>query len=423
MDVSKFIAPEIIFGRGAVAQVGESARRLGARRVFVVSDPGVAGSGGLEKVLAALSVAGLAVEVWTGVTPNPRDHEIARGAERYVGAGCDAVVGAGGGSAIDAAKAVATVVTNGGTIADYEGIDRIVRPLPPMVAVPTTAGSGSEASQFSIIVDTKRRLKMTIISKSLVPDIAICDPLLLATVPHRLTADTGMDVLTHAIEAYVSLAATPLTDVHALAAMRLVARHLPASVASQTNAEAKTAMAMASLQAGLAFSNAILGAVHAMTHPLGGYLDMPHGAANAILLPYVMRFNLISSIDRYGDIARSLGGRTEGKTQREAAELAIKLVTQLAADVGIPRTLADLGLTEEPIPHLAANACQDSCLITNPRDLGQEEIETIFRAALYGDRPGEDGAGAGVASGPAVAGEPAATAGIPDAPELGGVKG
>jgi len=394
MDVSKFVAPEIIFGRGAVAQVGESAQRLGARKVFVVSDPGVAAAGCLDKVLSALADVGLATEVWTGVSPNPRDREVALGAARYVETGCDAIVGAGGGSAIDVSKAVATVVTNGGEIADYEGIDKITRPLPPMVAVPTTAGSGSEASQFSIIVDTRRRLKMAIISKSLIPDIAICDPLLLATMPHRLTADTGMDVLTHAIEAYVSLAATPLTDVHALAAMRLVARNLPASVASQTDADAKTAMAMASLQAGLAFSNAILGAVHAMTHPLGGYLDMPHGAANAILLPYVMRFNLISSIDRYGDIAQALGGKTEDKTRREAAGLAIDLVTQLAVDVGIPRTLADLGLTEEPIPHLAASACQDACLITNPRDLGQEEIEDIFRAALYGERPGEGPPGA-----------------------------
>ncbi len=385
MDVSKFVAPEIIFGRGAVAQVGESALRLGARKVFVVSDAGVAASGCLEKVLSALRDAHLPMEVWTGVTPNPRDHEVAEGVRRYKEAGCDAVVGAGGGSAIDVAKAVATVATNGGNIADYEGIDRIGRPLPPMVAVPTTAGSGSEASQFSIIVDTARRLKITIISKSLIPDIAICDPLLLATLPHRLTADTGMDVLTHAIEAYVSLAATPLTDVQALAAIRLVARHLPASVASQTNAEAKTAMAMASLQAGLAFSNAILGAVHAMTHQLGGYLDMPHGAANAILLPYVMRYNLISSMDRYVDIAAALGGRTEGLTRRQAAELAIELVMQLAADVGIPRRLADLGLDEEPIPHLASNALQDACLITNPRDMGQREIEGLFRAAMNGE--------------------------------------
>lgn len=387
MDVSKFMAPEIIFGRGAVAQVGESADRLGARKVFVVSDEGVAAAGCLDKVLAALGDAGLSTEVWTKVTPNPRDWEVAQGAERYVETGCDAIVGAGGGSAIDTAKAVATVVTNGGTIADYEGIDRITRPLPPMVAVPTTAGSGSEASQFSIIVDTKRRVKMALISKSLIPDIAICDPLLLATLPLRLTADTGVDVLTHAIEAYVSLAATPLTDVHALAAIGLVARHLPASVASQTNAAAKTAMAMASLHAGLAFSNAILGAVHAMTHPLGGYLDMPHGAANAILLPYVMRYNMISSIDRYGDIARALGGRTDNMTRREAAGLAIQLVTELAIDVGIPRTLADLGLTDEAIPHLAASACQDACLITNPRDLGQAEIEALYRAALYGDGP------------------------------------
>ncbi|MCL6450246.1 MAG: iron-containing alcohol dehydrogenase [Acetobacteraceae bacterium] len=381
-NISKFVTPEIIFGTGALSQVGESAARLGAYKVFLVSDPGVVKAGWVDKALPYLERQGLSYHVWTGVSPNPKDHEVEEGVNEYLSSGCDAVVAIGGGSAIDAGKAVAILATNGGSIQDYEGIDRVTRPLPPMVVVPSTAGSGSEVSQFSIIVDTRRKVKMTIISKSLVPDIAITDPLLLATVDQRLTANTGLDALTHAIEAYVSVAATWLTDVHALSAMRLVASYLPASVASQTNEQAKVAMAMASLEAGLAFSNAILGAVHAMTHQLGGLLDMPHGEANAILLPYVMEFNRIAAMDKYIEIARALGAPVEGLSRREASLQAVEAVRRLAADIGVSEHLSRLGLKEEFIPQLSQNAVKDACLITNPRDATAEDIEAIFRKAL-----------------------------------------
>jgi len=382
VEIFKFVAPEIIFGRGALSQVGESLERLGANKVFLVSDRGVIDSGWVERAMPCLEEAGLECQVWSDLSPNPRDGEVEEGAGLYARTGCDAVCAIGGGSAIDAGKAVAVLATNGGGIRDYEGIDRIARPLPPMVVVPSTAGSGSEVSQFSIIVDSQRHVKMTIVSKSLVPDISIIDPLLLATVGSRLTAVTGMDALTHAIEAYVSLAATPLTDVQALSAMRLIVRHLPASVASRTDAQAKEAMAMASLQAGLAFSNAVLGAVHAMTHQLGGLLDMPHGEANAILLPYVMRFNLISSIDRYGDIARALGAPVNGLDRRAAAEQAVCAVQRLAADIGVPRSLSEVGLREDHIQRLSRNAVKDACLITNPRDADVDDIAAIFLEAL-----------------------------------------
>lgn len=382
MQISKFVSPEIIFGQGALNQVGDCARRLGATKAFLVSDPGVIKAGWVEKALPYLEAHDLPYEVWANVSPNPKDYQVEEGAIRYAEAGCDAILAIGGGSAIDAAKAVAILVSNGGKIQDYEGVDKIMRPLPPMIAAPSTAGSGSEVSQFCIVVDSSRKIKMSIISKSLVPDICISDPHLLASVDSRLTAYTGMDTLTHAIEAYVSVAATSFTDVHALNAIRLVAQYLPASVASESNIEAKQAMAMASIHGGLAFSNAILGLVHAITHQLGGLLDMPHGQANAILLPYVMKFNLISSVDRYRDIAEALGEEVRKMTRREAALSAIEAVRKLASDVGIPERLSEVGLDASHIPQLSAYAVQDACVITNPRDVTVEDVEQILREAL-----------------------------------------
>ena len=223
---------------------------------------------------------------------------------------------------------------------------------------------------------------MTIGSKSLVPDIAIIDPLLLSTKDARLTANTGVDALTHAVEAYVSVAATPITDINALRAIRMVNTSLRASVASRTNIKAKTEMAMASLLAGVAMSNAILGAVHAMAHPLGGLLNLPHGEVNSILLPHVMRFNLVACMDRYADIARAMGEKVEGLSTRDAAEKAVEAVERLCLDIGAKRRLSEIGLHEEYILELSKAAAHDVCLITNPRDATVEEIAEIYRAAL-----------------------------------------
>ncbi len=381
MEIFKFMTPEIIFGPGTMAQVGESLMRLGATRVFVVSDSGVQEAHWVEKALRYLDEIGLTYVVWTGITPNPKDYEVAEGSKQYLQAQCDAVLAIGGGSPIDAAKGIALVATNGGRINDFEGIDKVTRPLPPMVAVPSTAGTGAEVSQFSIIVDSGSKVKMTIISKSLIPDIAIIDPYVLTTKDKMLTAYTGMDALSHAVEAYASLAATPLTDIHALSAISLIGKYLPASVSSNQNLHAKRQMAMASLKAGLAFSNAILGAVHAMTHPLGGELDLPHGEANAILLPYVMEFNLPSCISRYVDIAEALGEKTSDLSERSAALKAIQAVRKLASDICIPENLSEMGLKKEVIPYLSQCAIKDACLITNPRKASAEDIEKIYYQA------------------------------------------
>ena len=382
LEISKFVAPEIIFGFGAVAQLGESALRLGARKVFVVTDPGIIKAGWVERALYYLEAAGLEYQLWSNITSNPKDVEIVEGSQLYLSSECDAIVAVGGGSAIDAAKSIAVLAINGGRPQNFEGINKITKPLPPMIMVATTCGSGSEVSQFAIIVDTNRKIKMTIISKSLVPDIAIIDPELLSSLDRRLTASTGIDALSHAIEAYVSLAATPLTDVHALYAIQLVADNLRESVACRSNMEAKNAMAMASLQAGLAFSNAILGANHAMAHQIDGLIDAHHGETNGILLPHVMEFNLIACSERYARIAEALGVATEGLPKWKAAEKSISWVKNLCKDVGVPKRLSEIGLSEDVIPRLAKSALKDACLVTNPRDADEEDLITIFKKAL-----------------------------------------
>ncbi len=382
MELYKFVAPEIIFGPGALAQTGVSLARLGVKKVFIVSDPGVIEAGWVERAIPYIREAGLESRIWYEITSNPKDHEIHRGLQQYKESGCNAVLAIGGGSSVDAAKAVALQSANDGNIREYEGPDKIQNPLPPIVAIPTTAGSGSEVTQFAIVTNTDRKMKMAICSRSLVPDICLIDPWTLTTKSPELTANTGLDALSHAIEAYVSVAATPLTDVQALNAMKLVWQNLPKSMAKRSDLEAKTAMAMASLQAGLALSNAILGLVHAMSHQLGGFLDMAHGEANAILLPYVMEFNLPAAEERFGIIAAAMGQDIVHLSRRDAAQKAIDAVRQLARNVGIPAKLSEIGFTDEFIDTLSENAMQDVCLLTNPKDVQLRDIKNLFSSAL-----------------------------------------
>lgn len=382
MHIYKFITPEIIFGKGAIEQVGESSIRLGAKKVLIVSDPGVIQAGWLEKTIECCEQVGLAYATFFEVTTNPKDYEVVEGCRIYKDSECDAVIGVGGGSAMDVAKAIAILATNGGKISDFEGVDRIKIPLPPLIMVATTAGSGSEVSQFSVIVDCDRKKKMTIISKSLVPDIAIVDPYTLVTKDHYLTASTGLDVLTHAIESFVSIAATPLTDVQAKNSIKLICDYLRPSVASSTNQEAKAAMAMASLQAGLAFSNAILGAAHAISHAIGGRFELSHGEVNAVLLPHVMEFNYIAAPQKFVKIAELMGVDTRAKSSHEAGKMAIEQVRALSVDIGAPQRLSEMGLKEEAIDEMCQAALDDACMITNPRDISFEDVKRIFKQAF-----------------------------------------
>ena len=382
MNISKFVAPEIIFGRGSLSQLGESVIRIGASKVFLVSDAGVINAGWVDLAVHYLHAAGLETEIFSALTTNPKDCEVTDGARRYRESGCDGIVAVGGGSPTDVAKAIAILATNGGVLQDYEGINKITHPLPPMVIAPSTAGAGSEVSQFTIIVDTARKLKMSIISKSLVPDIAIVDPELVQTMDVKLAAATGLDAFTHGIESYVSLAATPLTDIHALKAIQLVSQNLRQAVAARHDMEANANMSMASLTAGLAFSNAILGATHAMTHQVDGLIDQHHGETNAAILPHVMEFNLSACPERFRDIAEAMGENVIGLSTMAAAQLAVAAVRQLIRDIGLAKGLTELGLKEEFIPLLSKNALKDACLVTNPRTAGLDDITSIFRKCM-----------------------------------------
>lgn len=378
----KFHAPEVVFGPGSLAEAGFCAGRLGARRPLVVTDPGIIEAGWVAQLVRHLVDAGLEPVVWSRVTPNPRDHEIRAAYAHYRELDCDVIIGIGGGSCADAAKGVAVLSGNGGDILDYAGVDQVRRPIPPLLVIPTTSGTGADVSQFCIVTDTGRRVKITIMGRALVPDISITDPHLLVTMPEQLNAATGLDALTHGIEAFVSLAHNPLADTHALDAVRLVTGHLRTTMTSPHDERSRRKMAQASLQAGLAFSNAILGATHAMSHQVGGLLDAPHGVVNGVLLPHVIRYNARATPDRFLDLAEAAGLDVTGLPGSVAAELLAAHVRRLADDVGVPRGLRELGVTETDVPRLAHTALEDACLSTNPRAATEGDVEQLFRDAL-----------------------------------------
>jgi alcohol dehydrogenase class IV len=382
MEITKFVTPEIIFGSNSISQIGDCILRLGGTKAFIVTDPGVIKAGWVKKAVAYISECGINYHIFSDITNNPKDYEVMRATKEYKRVQCDIVVGIGGGSCLDSAKAVALLSANEGVVHEFQGIDKIENPLPPMIMVPTTAGSGADISQFCIITNTEKKVKIAIISKSLIPDISIIDPTTLITKEPIFTAYTGMDALTHAIEAYLSIASTPLTDLLALDAIRLISGNLRQSVRSKTDITAKKNIAMASQQAAMAFSNAILGAVHAMSHPLGGLLDMPHGEANSILLPHVMEFNKSAVPHKYTNIAIAMGENVEGLSDTEAALQAINSINRLARDIGIPKRLSEVGLQKKYISQLSECAMEDACLITNPKEVTQTDIEDIFKEAF-----------------------------------------
>jgi len=380
--VSKFHAPEIVFGVHSLVEAAYSARRLGGARPMLVTDPGLIEAGWVAELREHLVDAGLQPVLWSGVSPNPKDHEITAGYGVYASKGCDVLVALGGGSVIDAAKGVAVLASNGGHILDYEGVDRVSQPVPPMVMVPSTSGTGADVSQFCIVTDTARRTKVTIIGRALVPDVTVIDPRLLTTMPEWLTAATGLDALTHGIEAFVSLAHNPLTDGHALCAVSLVSDNLVRTLDSPSDFPARTLMAQASLEGGLAFTNAILGAAHAMSHQVGGMLDLPHGVINGILLPHVIRFNAAADARPFVRIACCLGLPEAHGPAEEAGQAVAEEIDRLAVEVGVPRGLGELGVSESDLARLAEFTLGDACLSTNPRPASHAQLVDLFRSAL-----------------------------------------
>lgn len=381
-ELRKFVAPEFIFGIDARKLAGRYAKNFGAHRVLVVTDPGVAAAGWTEEVLGSLREAGLDHVVYDAITSNPKAEEVMTGARLYRQENCNAIVAVGGGSPMDCAKGIGIVSANKGDILAFEGVDNVELPLPPLICIPTTAGSSADVSQFAIITDPLRRLKIAIVSKMIVPDVALIDPVPTTSMPPELTASTGMDALCHAIEAHVSTAHSPITDLHALQAISLITSNLLPALADPRNITLRGRMMLASLEAGLAFSNASLGATHAMAHSLGGLLDTPHGECNALLLPHVVVFNFPAATDRYRRIAGVMGVETTAMSAADVQSALFARLASLREAAGITHTLGEMGVGRDDIPVLAEKALRDPCLVTNPRQPTLQDIETIYEKAL-----------------------------------------
>jgi alcohol dehydrogenase class IV len=381
-EIRKFVAPEFIFGNGAMDLVARYARNFGARKPLIVTDPGVIAAGWPGKVIEVLEKTDLEYAVFSEVNPNPRDAQAMAGAEFYREQGCDAIIAVGGGSPMDCAKAIGIVGTNRVNVLEFEGVDNVPEPGPPLICIPTTAGTSADVSQFAIINDSTRKVKIAIISKTMVPDVALIDPVATSTMDPYLTACTGMDALVHAIEAVVSTANSPIMDIHALAAIRLIRENLPAVMENPQDLELRGRMMLGSLEAGLAFSNASLGAVHAMAHGLGGLLDMPHGECNALLLNSVIAFNHEAALERYDLVGQALGLELTGRSAGERLRGILNAVSELKTRVGITATLKEKGVRSSDIGQLAGNALHDPCMVTNPRRPTQRDIEVVYEEAM-----------------------------------------
>ncbi|HII4441225.1 L-threonine dehydrogenase [Clostridium perfringens] len=379
----KFFMPAIsLMGADCLKDAGDQVGELGFKKALIVTDKVLGQIGIVKKVTDVLDNKNIEYAIYDETKPNPTVKNVNDGLALLKEKECDFVISLGGGSAHDCAKGIALLATNGGEIKDYEGVDKSKKPQLPMVGINTTAGTGSEMTLFAIITDEERHIKMALVDKHLTPIIAVNDPMLMLAMPKSLTAATGMDALTHAVEAYVSTAATPITDACAEKAIELISNYLVNAVENGQDVEARDMMAYAEYLAGMAFNNASLGYVHAMAHQLGGFYNLPHGVCNAILLPHVQEYNKATSASRLAKIAKIMGGNIEGLSDEQGADLCIDMIKSLSQTVGIPEGLGVLGVKESDFETLATNALNDACSLTNPRKGNLEEVIAIFKKAM-----------------------------------------
>ncbi|WP_421191426.1 L-threonine dehydrogenase [Aeromonas enteropelogenes] len=371
-----------LMGAGCLQEAAADIKGYGYRRALIVTDKILNQIGVVTKLTALLAQNGIDSVVFDETKPNPTTTNVEAGLAMIKANGCDCVISLGGGSPHDCAKGIALVAANGGNIKDYEGVDRSAKPQLPLIAINTTAGTASEMTRFCIITDEARHVKMAIIDKHVTPLMSVNDPELMLAKPAGLTAATGMDALTHAIEAYVSTIATPVTDASAVMAIQLIAKHLRTAVNQGDDLHAREQMAYAQFLAGMAFNNASLGYVHAMAHQLGGFYDLPHGVCNAVLLPHVQAYNAQVSAARLKDVAGFMGVDVSAMSDEQGAAAAIEAIKALARDVKIPAGLEQLGVKVDDFDTLASNALKDACGFTNPKQASHEEIVAIFRAAM-----------------------------------------
>lgn len=372
---------KIISGIGSTAEIIKELNDLHAKKVLLITDPGLVQAGVAQQVVEMLKQAAVEVEIFDAVEPDPSIQVATKAAEMAKNVKANVLIALGGGSAIDTAKSAALLVTNGGYLKDYAGVNKVVKPILPLIAVPTTAGTGSEVTIFAVMSDPDKQEKFTISSALIAPAVAVLDPLLTLKLPPSVTAFTGMDALTHAIEAFTSSIAQPPTDALALSAIKLVLKHLPVAVGRGDNIKARDGMLQASLLAGIAFNNAFLGLAHAIASPLGGHFHVPHGLANAVMLPYVMEYNLPTAVRRYAEIGCALGLQAVGDTPRAVAEKTVAAITQLARDINIPEKLSNIGAKEELLPLVARDALKSIQLKFNVRNASEKEILALLQKA------------------------------------------
>ncbi|XSS62792.1 iron-containing alcohol dehydrogenase [Pseudomonas sp. B11] len=381
MSISSFkIAHKLLTGSTAIEQLGAELTRLDVDNPLIVTDAILLESGTVGLALAHLG--GRDYEIFDRVRPDPEIAIVEDCMQVYREGGHDGLIGLGGGSAIDIAKSVAAYAGYHGALQDLFGVDQVPRKGPPLIAIPTTAGTGSEVTNVAILSDKAAQLKKGIVSDYLLPDVALVSPQMTLTCPRSVTAASGVDALVHAVEAYLSLNASSITDSLAIGAIRLIAKALPKAFANPSNLQAREDMATASLMAGMAFGNAGVGAVHALAYPLGGRFHVSHGVSNALLLPYVMTWNKVACVERMQDIAAAMGVRTARLSANEAADRAVEAMSALCAAVEIPRGLRSFGVPEEALASMAQEAAGIERLMrNNPRKLSPADIEQIYRAA------------------------------------------
>ena len=376
---------KIHFGNGSINQLGEVIDRLNGSNVFLVADPGLQGSGITKQITAILKKNKIPYTLYDNVVPEPGLKLADQGAELAKKNKADCVVGVGGGSALDVAKAISILLTNGGRAEDYLGLDKIPARGVPKIMVPTTAGTGAEVTFTAVFINEKTNSKGGMNGDPLYPDAAILDPTLTLSLPPGVTAATGIDAFTHALEAFVSTQAHAISDMYAMEAMTLISSNLGVAYANGNNLEARSAMLMGSLLGGKALATAGVGLVHAMAYPLGGMFNTAHGLANAVLLPYVVEYNIIGSPEKFAAIARIMGHETEGLSQREAAQVAVEAIHQMNADVGIPASLTALDIPSDKIPEMARIALTVTRPVeNNPRRPALEDVIAIYEAAFDG---------------------------------------
>ncbi|MFJ3487437.1 iron-containing alcohol dehydrogenase [Pseudomonas sp. NPDC090202] len=381
MSISAFkIANKLITGQAAIEQLSAELTRLNVHNPLIVTDAILVKSGTVDLALAQLG--GRRYGIFDQVKPEPEIAIVEDCTRAYREGGHDGLIGLGGGSAIDIAKGVAAFAGHEGPLAELFGVDQVKRKGPALIAIPTTAGTGSEVTNVAIFSDKQAQLKKGIVSDYLLPDVALVSPVMTLTCPRSVTAASGVDALVHAVESYLSVNASPITDAIALGAIKLIAKALPKAYANPSNLQAREDMATASLMAGMSFGNAGVGAVHALAYPLGGRFNIAHGVSNALLLPYVMEWNKMACVERFRDIAEAMGVRVADLSDKDAADLAVKAMAELCAAVDIPTGMRSFNVPEDAIPAMAEEASKIERLMrNNPRKLTAADIEKIYRAA------------------------------------------